>query len=69
MRTEVFPRGLLRRWAELGRLGAHYPVAGGGGPNIRALQTRAARGAGGWVLDGSTVFIDAARAMDHWKTR
>ncbi len=29
--TETFPRVLFRRWAELGLLGARYPVADGGG--------------------------------------
>ena len=28
--TERFPRGLFKRWAELGLLGARYPVADGG---------------------------------------
>lgn len=67
--AETCPRGLVRLWAELGRLGAHCLVADGGGSNIRTLRTRAARAAGGWVPDGSTVFITAARAMGQGRMR
>jgi alkylation response protein AidB-like acyl-CoA dehydrogenase len=67
--AETCPRGLVRLWAELGRLGAHCLAADDGSSKIRTLRPRAARAAGGWVPDGSTVFITAAHAMDQWMTR